>query len=393
MDIKVLASTKVGYEMLRAEALGFSGHSAGICYLPDTVEKLFAEDVSKTKNRVNNNLANGHLSVFGHATYSILLENVPKILAIILNNEKAYTTSEKSARYTKMKNLLPEEKILYDKWYTIFKKKILRKFPDKFDEKKACKLAQENARYFISVFTPATTMEYTVSFEQLNFIMYWFDDYIQNAKDTMFSRKLKVIMQEFNEKLKFLRVEDLNPGFKGTKLSLFANRTRDEEWGENYCTTYFGSFAQFAQAQRHRTLSYEIRVDENDEYPEFYIPEILRGDDDEYLRDLWVKDMQSVDYNFPQGMLIEINERGTVENFVLKCTERLCGAAQLEIMKRTEKTLHNYYEAVCRQNSWELETYLRPYVDSTKCQFLAKNDFVCYGRCAFGPKGALNRII
>lgn len=393
MDIRVLASTKEFYTMPKAEALEFSGRSAGICYLPDTVEMLWAEDICRTRNRVNNNLKNGHHSVFGHPTYNLILEDIPKILAIILNNEKAYTTSEKSARYTKMNNLLPEEKILYDKWYEILKKKILRKFPNQFNEKKAGKLAQENARYFISVFTPATTMEYTVSFEQLNYILYWFKDYIQNAKDTMFSRKLKVVLQEFIDKLSFLSVEGLTPLVKGRKLSLFADRTRNEEWGENYCTTYFGSFAQFAQAQRHRTLSYEIRLSENVEYPEFYTPDILCGEGDEYLRDMWIKDMKSVDYNFPQGMLIQINERGTIENFYLKCTERLCGSAQLEIMKRTEKTLKLYYEAVNKQCDWELEKYLRPLVDKTKCQFLAKNGFECHAKCAFGPNEALNRII
>ena len=37
-------------------------------------------------------------------------------------------------------------------------------------------------------------------------------------------------------------------------------------------------------------------------------------------------------------MLVQVNERGTIENFVLKCTERLCGAAQLEIMEQTQRT-------------------------------------------------------
>ena len=35
-------------------------------------------------------------------------------------------------------------------------------------------------------------------------------------------------------------------------------KDRKEEFGENYCTTYLASFAQLAQAQRHRTLIYEM---------------------------------------------------------------------------------------------------------------------------------------
>lgn len=40
MKIKVIASTKVGYKMPKEEAIDFSGKEAGICYLPDDLEKL-----------------------------------------------------------------------------------------------------------------------------------------------------------------------------------------------------------------------------------------------------------------------------------------------------------------------------------------------------------------
>ena len=49
MKIKVIASTKVGYVLPKEEAIDFSGKSAGICYLPDTVETLFAEAPEKLK--------------------------------------------------------------------------------------------------------------------------------------------------------------------------------------------------------------------------------------------------------------------------------------------------------------------------------------------------------
>lgn len=51
MEIKVIASTKVGYELPKEEALDFSGKSAGICYLPDTLETLFAEPKEKTRKK------------------------------------------------------------------------------------------------------------------------------------------------------------------------------------------------------------------------------------------------------------------------------------------------------------------------------------------------------
>ena len=90
MKIKVIASTKVGYFLPKEEAKNFSGKSAGICYLPDDIDTLFLEPEEKTDRRVNGNIASGHHSAFGHPTYNLCLEGIPKILVMILNNEKVY---------------------------------------------------------------------------------------------------------------------------------------------------------------------------------------------------------------------------------------------------------------------------------------------------------------
>ena len=380
MKINIIASTKVGYELTKQEALNFSGKSAGICYLPDTLETLFNEPDEKTVKRSNMTLKSGHHSVFNHPTYNLSLEGIPKILAMILNNEKMYNTSEKSARYTKMQPS-EKEKNLYEKWIDIYKKEISKEYPD-FDEKKVQKLAQENARYLISVFTPATIMEYTVSFEQLNFIVSWFEDYIEYEPETEFSTKLKSAMKEFLEALPDLKVEKLNPRVKGTKLSLFAKRDRAEEFGENYSTTYLASFAQLAQAQRHRTLAYEMTLLEK---PEYYVPRIIRETE---LEKEWLKDISSLEEYYPQGMLVKVNERGTVENFILKCTERLCGAAQLEIMEQTVITMNKYLEAV--KDNPVIENELLPYSKGARCTFPG---WKCKAPCIFGGKNAINRKI
>ena len=47
MKVEVIASTKVGYVLPKEEAIDFSGKSAGICYLPDTLETLFSEITGK----------------------------------------------------------------------------------------------------------------------------------------------------------------------------------------------------------------------------------------------------------------------------------------------------------------------------------------------------------
>ena len=43
MEIQVLGSTKPQYTIKKEEAILFSGRSAGICYMPDTIEVLFSE--------------------------------------------------------------------------------------------------------------------------------------------------------------------------------------------------------------------------------------------------------------------------------------------------------------------------------------------------------------
>ena len=95
---------------------------------------------------------------------------------MVINNEHEYTTSEKSARYTpiirKDNSIITErEEQLYNKWLNIFKIKIKAKYGNIYNDFKIKTLAQENARYLISVFTPATIMEYTTNFGQLNYII------------------------------------------------------------------------------------------------------------------------------------------------------------------------------------------------------------------------------
>ena len=381
MKIEIIASTKVGYSMSKEEALDFSGKSAGICYLPDTVETLFAESPEKTQRRVNGNIKSGHHSVFGHPTYNLCFEGIPKILAMVLNNEKIYNTSEKSARYTHMTPSV-QENTLYEKWIHIFEDVISSKYPE-FDSKRILKLAQENARYLISVFTPSTVMEYTVNFGQLNYIINWAKDYINNADDSAFSLKLKDVFREFLDAMPDLEVDGLDSRIKNRSFSLFSTRpNRYEEFGENYCTSYLASFAQLAQAQRHRTLSYEMSLLDT---PEYYIPPIIRGTD---LENSWLEDISSLSQYFPQGMLVKVNERGTIENFVLKCTERLCGSAQLEIMEQTSEIMNKYLAATVDKP--ELHNYLLPYSKGARCTFPG---WKCNSPCIFGGKNAMNRLI
>ena len=333
MKYKVLASTKPEYELPINEARTFSGKMAGICYMPDTVETLFSEPEEKSNKRASGTEKSGHHSVFGHVKYNFAFEGVPKIMAMILNNEKEYDTSEKSARYTKMEPS-EEEKALYEKWIKIFEKEILKKY-SKMDEKKAHKLAMENARYLISVFTPATTMGYTTSLRQMNYLVHWAKDYVENAEETDFNKLLKPVLVEFSTMMSKYCQEKMPDG-KSRTFSLFSNVERKEEWGETYCCNYLATFAQVAQAQRHRTISYEIAVP-SIEKADFFVPPIIKNTE---LEKEWFKYIKS--------------------------------------LENTKETNHRVYE------------YLLPYSKGARCTF---PDYKCPKKCDWGPKGAFERLV
>ena len=309
---------------------------------------------------------------------------------MILNNEKVYNTSEKSGRYTVMKTE-GKELEYYNKWVEIFTNRIKEIYPT-FTDKQINKLALENARYLISVFTPATTMEYTVSFGQLNYLINWMKDYIDKAPSNNFNNKLKPCLQEFLDSMPDLEIEGLNSNLKNRKLSLFAERKRQESFDENLCTNYKISFAGLAQEQRHRTLSFEAYIPgtsastEFSNEKEYYLPPIIKNTP--YEKE-WLHDISELGDNYPQGMLLQVNERGTVENFILKCTERLCGAAQIEIMQQTKETLNKYVE-ITKTTNPTIYNYLLPYTKGARCTF---PNWKCTSPCVFKAKDALDRKI
>ena len=132
--------------------------------------------------------------------------------------------------------------------------------------------------------------------------------------------------------------------------------------------------AQLAQAQRHRTLDYQMEFSKDDS---FYIPEIIKNDAS--LVNEWLNDIQSVANVVPQGLMVNINETGTYDNFILKCKERLCSAAQLEIMQQTKETLTKYKEALLEANH-PLKDDVIKYTNGARCTF---PDYKCPKDCKF----------
>lgn len=377
----------------KEQAILLSGKIAGICYDKEGFSHLEKETPEKTMKRVNMTLDNGHHSVYDHLTINFNIQNIPKILSMVLNNEHQYTTSEKSARYTpitrKENSIITEtEEVLYNKWLDIFKNKIKEKYQDTFNNSKIQKLAQENARYLVTVFMP-TDLIYSTTLRQINYLASWMHQYINtHHKEIPFENKLSDSMQEFLTSLEKLNVLEkrLMTNDKNRKLSLFGKDllSKKEYFGDVYCTTYKGSFAFLAQAQRHRTLDYQIELLPQKEY---FIPPII--EDDKNLVKEWLEDINTVKDITPQGELILINEVGKYEDFILKCKERICTCAQLEIMQQTRKTLLEYKKAL-EDGSHPLAKDIIKYTRGARCTF---PDFKCQSDCCFKEGKTLTRKI
>lgn len=379
MNLDVIASTKAGYKADKEELDRFGGISAGVCYSANGFESLLNEPQEKTMARVERTKTSGHHSVFGHGEVSLVIEGVPKALAMFLNNEKEYNTSERSARYTKMA-MTDEEEALYEKWMAIFTEKIKARYagvaPEFFTERKIKTLAQENARYLISVFT-RTTLEYTTSYRQLNYLYGFMQKEIARENPTEFDKMLRPHFAEFCEKLEALNLVDerLAENGKGREFSLIdrGNAPVTKYYGDVYSTSYDASFAYLAQAQRHRTIDYSFKFDGE----KFFVPPILK--DDKNLVAEWLKDCHS--RYFPQGMLLKVEERGTYKNFILKMQERLCSCAQLEINQKTLEVLKEYTTALRASNHPKYEE-LKEFQGS-RCTFPNNYRYNCTTPCHF----------
>lgn len=375
------------------EAIMLSGKIAGVCYDKEGFTHLINEPVERTMRRIDMTLNNGHHSVYDHILINFNLQNLPKILAMVLNNEHQYTTSEKSARYTPVVRqdgsiITEDEERLYNKWLNIFKIKIKSQYGYIYSDSKIQKLAQENARYLVTVFMP-TQMIYSTSFRQINYIASWMQNYIATVNlNNDFEKKLATYMNEFIEELNNLNVleDGLLKNEKHRTISLFGKNLdfKEEHFGDVYSTLYKGSLAEYAQAQRHRTLDYQMEFLDKKEY---YIPPIIA--DDQMLVDEWLGDMQTVRGVTPQGELVKISEVGKYEDFILKCKERLCSGAQLEIAEQTRETLLRYKKALEKSGS-PLAQDIQKYCHGARCTF---PDFDCTSDCKFTEGKKLVRKI
>lgn len=364
----------------------FSGQQAGICYMPQTYAELAAQ-TDTAISRFQRVTQEGHHSVAEHVYITVLFESCSKLFAMLLNNVQAYNTSEKSGRYTIMGN-----NDLYKKWLNIFDSLYKETYPQ-LKESLIKKLSMENARYIISVLDKNTTFSYTTSIRMWNYILNWSKnliDLINEKKDNRLSPLVSELSDMNNKLSKCLEIDTITD-IKSGSFDLLLNFDKNAElyreyinygkshWGLTYSATYASSFVALAQLERHRTIKYHAMIPET---ASFYIPSILHSKEE--LKEKWIEDAKTV--VFPGAQMLDVIEIGDVDRFLLKCTERLCGAAQEEIQNITISEFKDYYFAA--QNlDWPEKSLVLNKLQSltqnnrilTKCEYLGN----CSRPCSF----------
>ncbi|MCQ2381970.1 MAG: FAD-dependent thymidylate synthase [Clostridia bacterium] len=350
MDISVIATTHPDYQAPKKDLDRFGGMAAGVCYMAHDFDSLRAEDESKTFRRVDMTKNSGHHSVYDHATITLYLHCIPRVLEGMLDNERYMVSSVKSGRYT-LHPLPEDEQQVYDKWLETFENLIRdeyqKKFPQFFTDNKIKKLAMENARYLTSCFT-MVSMVHTVSYRQLNYLYGFFSDYankIEHSSNT-FEKKLYPFVVEFLKQLKSTGYIDevLMQNGKGRQVSMFRSQPVKEYFGDVYATNFQCSFAVYMHLNRHRTLKYYMQTPSEPEKLNFYVPELIA--DKPELCSEWLTDLKRLSDHYPQAMLVNVSEMGNLEDFILKAIERKCSTVLLETTRVVNSVLNKYYDAL-----------------------------------------------
>lgn len=378
----------------------FSGAEAGICYMSKPYFDSYVSDPVKAAKRFVTVSSTGHHSIAGHAQVSVLFEDMPKILAMYLNNLNDYETSEKSGRYTVMDGQTDKEIELYNKWREIFEKKINEVYNQPggktlIDEKTVNKLAMENARYLLSVFMPMT-MGYTASLRQWNYIIDWAERYISSdLPNNYFFTNVKKWMGVLVSQLKEILYVDELRDFKGLNGFNMINpdekRMVVEQYGRVYNVKYDVTFAVYAHLHRHRTLLFNMYFDGISR--KFYVPKIIRGTD---LENEWLKDISSLADIVPTGTLISAEESGRLDKFFLRAMERNCGRALLETMDNAFEVYDKFMTHYNMFGSAEQTLLDKHTIRSQDGSYKPKMKgqlLKCKEPCIWGCEGSRNRLI
>ena len=406
------------------EALKSVGVKAAVCFKEAVNNQpISPQDIRDSEsdailiNRAINTILSDHTTPSEHQIVSLELTGIPKILCMILNNEHQYTADERSLRYTEVEpnNYITELEVeLYNKWIKIYENLITKQMwifyikynkNEKMVKKAIHKIAQENARYMVSVFMP-TTITYTVPWIQLNKIIIYMQNIINKPlneleellipylkefinmcieKNLVITKKSLYEVANTNDEVKEklykthpeIQEYQNNNDFiyrnnKSVDSSLFAYRNKFtgindiNEYGHNISYNNLESFACLAQEQRHRTIDCEMILPDTFNC---YVPLILEGNND--LKNEWIKDMYKVSKLYPQGQLIKVNRLMSVKNMLkFVSQERACDMAQLEIERvYTHDIIPDVYKGLLDNNYENLANIVKPYVKKLRCAY------------------------
>lgn len=364
------------------DTLNYLGKQAGVCYLSEPYANM-EHKVQKNIKRCKQALALGHHSIAEHLHVTLLLEDIPKYLAMWLNTQGVYSTSEKSGRYTDIsQGLSLTEAALYKKWVEILKPEIKRKYTQ-LNEAEVARHAMENGRYMLSMYIP-TTMVYTTNMRQWGYICRRLERLLQQPTvlpeeaeaAELLLKKLKEV-----QILDCLQLQELYP-----RPLMRQELKRVTEIPCNYCAEsnnytagYTASTVAVAQLIRHRTVKYTMGIIPN----AYYTPPIVQsmGKESE-----WLKDIATVDS--PQGQLWLVREQGNLFALREKARERLCGRAQLEVYRITKDTIEQVVSET--EVKTEEQKKLAALVSGTGVAKLKCEIYPCMQGCSLQDK---NRII
>ena len=417
-------------DFVRNEEIKISGKSAGMCYCEDNFDKILAND-DAAKNRFKRVVGTHHHSIAEHAHIEVVITGMSKILAMILNNLTVYCTSEKSGRYTTMTGNCDLEKQAYNAWYTNIKNvlmesdMVLAKGED--IEKVADKLAKENARYVLDIFSPIVSMCYTCSLAQWTYITQWMRAEVPTLRkradralstDMGLSNYCIELAREFETLSDLIDASGLYipelENKKGRRIDTFLEnyhdvfRTADNLEGrvrpfvvpsvevleDIVIVRSHASFAALAQLQRHRTSKFTMSVLDhygqvNERSPErkprsFFTPRVVNARD-------WIDDLNMLlmepEVTLPTATVIPFKMVTTFEDFKSIMMERCCGRAQFE----TFLCVNEIHEAIFRKSALYREfcaDYGLPQRGVTKCMMQK-----CAEPCRFIARGLENRYV
>lgn len=404
------------------EALRTTGMKAAVCFKPGNIKPWEIGDLESDDVLVKrgvSTIVSDHVTPSQQVPVSIEAYDIPKVVCMYLENIGMQAADERSLRYTEfidVNGVSDVEIRLYNKWLKKIQDVLWKDYANFFlranqnDEKKAKnaikKIAQENARFFLSI-KVTTALTYTSNLAELNKVALQIEKLLKSEEKNEFEQMAAPFLDEFYNKLKELKIlltnndiwniaPEVARSFKLSKddnlvyhdpksidLNLLTEHNKfitgsEDEFGISFNATRPISLAGYAQFERHRTIRTSISIPSD---YNFFVPKFIEAYDSLAIE--WIRDSLLVQKVFPQGQLIDMSLQGSIYDLVTYVGgERACTRAQEEITSFYLSLLEDYYNGL-KDTKPELASVLKPYVNKYRCQ---SGCYKCLAPCPGGPR-------